>query len=221
MRHGGSASGISSKKGASTQGPRGGGILRNASHSKSPARSDDGSASRYSKTPGSASQLSGQRHEPSTLKKKKQQSSGRRVRMREGAQRPIEEAQGEEESYDDEGEMSYGGEEDSDGGSRAQIGMDMRQVPNDSAERAGYGEEDDGESEDESLSQSQLQGNEGLEQRLEQIKENIKKQRAETDLLSDQLSNSIAAKEFAVRNQKTLEELEEELQDQRDRFHDL
>jgi hypothetical protein len=30
-------------------------------------------------------------------------------------------------------------------------------------------------------------------------------------MLSDQLSNSIAAKEFQIRNQKTLEELEEEL----------
>ena len=39
-------------------------------------------------------------------------------------------------------------------------------------------------------------------------------------MLSDQLSSSIAAKEFQIRNQKTLDELEEELHDQRDRYHD-
>ena len=66
--------------------------------------------------------------------------------------------------------------------------------------------------------QSQMQANEGLEQRLEQIKANIKKQRAETEMLSDQLSNSIAAKEFQVRNQRTLEELEEELADQKEKY---
>ena len=117
--------------------------------------------------------------------------------------------------------MSYG-EEDSDVDGRAQeVGMDMRQVPHDMDGQMGYGEEDEGEYDDDSMIQSHIQANEGLEQRLEQIKENIKKQRAETDMLSDQLSNSIAAKEFQIRNQRTLEELEEELQDQRERYHDL
>lgn len=84
----------------------------------------------------------------------------------------------------------------------------------------GYDDEDD-EYDDESMVQSQLQANEGLEQRLEQIKENIKKQRQETEMLSDHLSNSIAAKEFQIRNQKTLEELEEELLDQKEQYHQL
>lgn len=83
-----------------------------------------------------------------------------------------------------------------------------------------YGDDDD-EYGTESMQQSNLQANEGLEQRLEQIKENIKKQRQETEMLSDHLSNSIAAKEFQIRNQKTLEELEEELLDQKSQYHQL
>lgn len=137
--------------------------------------------------------------------------------MREsGAQRPIDEAQGEEDSYGGEGEMSSEGEDeygDEVPGTEYRVGM--REVPHEEDDQTGQGEEDEGEYDDESMIQSQVQGNEGLEQRLEQIKANIKKQRAETEMLSDQLTNSIAAKEFQVRNQKTLEELEEELADQK------
>lgn len=48
-----------------------------------------------------------------------------------------------------------------------------------------YGEEDMGEGEDDSMLQSHIEANEGLEKRLQQIKDNIKKQKAETDMLSD------------------------------------
>lgn len=122
--------------------------------------------------------------------------------MRESeAQRPITEAEGEEESYGGEGEMSYDVEDDY--GAEApgqQLRTGLREMPNEMDDQMGFGEEDDGEYDDESMVQSHLQANEGLEQRLEQIKENIKKQKAETEILSDQLSNSIAAKEFQIRN---------------------
>ena len=82
--------------------------------------------------------------------------------MREsGAHGPIEE----EDSYGGEGEMSSDGEDEYGEEGRE---TDMRGVPNEEDDQTGRGEEDyGGEYDDESMAQSQIQANEGLEQRLE------------------------------------------------------
>ena len=63
----------------------------------------------------------------------------------------------------------------------------MQQRPNDEQyqDDMDYYDEDEGEGEEDSMLQSHIEANEGLERRLQQIKENIKKQKAETDMLSD------------------------------------
>ena len=56
---------------------------------------------------------------------------------------------------------------------------------------------------------------------MEQIKENIKKHKNDAEVLSDKLQGGIAAQEFQIKNQKTLDQLEDQLHEQRDKFNEL
>jgi hypothetical protein len=78
--------------------------------------------------------------------------------MREGgAQGPIAEEQMEDQSYGGEGEMSYDAEDDDAVQYQAHAPMmDMRPVPAGQEDQMGYGDEEEGEDEEDSMLQSHI-----------------------------------------------------------------